>query len=133
MRENRTCGSEGGEAQSLPYPYPGQRSSLNTLVNHYTNRPQAAPHMPNNHAQKTPITPKFHQPKFRSTEMAIQRHINAFNDGLRRLPHGGRDARARAPTMACCQHGGSPCGGFTLTPKSKLTALSRGGVGSKLR
>ena len=94
MRENRTCGSEGGEAQSLPYPYPGQRSSLNTLVNHYTNRPQAAPHMPNNHAQKTPITPKFHQPKFRSTEMAIQRHINAFNDGLRRLPHGGRDARA---------------------------------------
>ena len=21
MRENRTCGSEGGEAQSLPYPY----------------------------------------------------------------------------------------------------------------
>ena len=23
MRENRTCGSEGGEAQSLPYPYPG--------------------------------------------------------------------------------------------------------------
>ncbi len=22
MRENRTCGSEGGEAQSLPYPYP---------------------------------------------------------------------------------------------------------------
>ena len=40
---------------------------------------------------------------------------------------------ARAPTMACCQHGGSPCGGFTLTPKSKLTASSRGGVGSKLR
>ena len=25
MRENRTCGSEGGEAQSLPYPYPGGR------------------------------------------------------------------------------------------------------------
>ena len=25
MRENRTCGSEGGEAQSLPYPYPGRR------------------------------------------------------------------------------------------------------------
>ena len=24
MRENRTCDSEGGEAQSLPYPYPGQ-------------------------------------------------------------------------------------------------------------
>ena len=23
MRENRTCGSEGGEAQSLPYPYLG--------------------------------------------------------------------------------------------------------------
>jgi hypothetical protein len=21
MRENRTCGSEGGEAKSLPYPY----------------------------------------------------------------------------------------------------------------
>ena len=28
MRENRTCGSEGGEAQSLPYPYPGRRASL---------------------------------------------------------------------------------------------------------
>ena len=40
---------------------------------------------------------------------------------------------ARAPTMACCQHGESPCGGYTLTPKSKLTASSRGGVGSKLR
>ena len=26
MRENRTCGSEGGEAQSLPYPYPGHRA-----------------------------------------------------------------------------------------------------------
>ena len=25
MRENRTCGSEGGEAQSLPYPYPGHQ------------------------------------------------------------------------------------------------------------
>ena len=45
----------------------------------------------------------------------------------------GETPRARAPTMACCQHGGSPCGGFTLTPKSKLTASSRGGVGSKLR
>ena len=45
----------------------------------------------------------------------------------------GGDARARAPTMACCQHGESPCGGYTLTPKSKLTASSRGGVGSKLR
>ena len=45
----------------------------------------------------------------------------------------GWKAGARAPTMACCQHGESPCGGFTLTPKSKLTASSRGGVGSKLR
>ena len=26
MRENRTCGSEGGEAQSLPYPYPKPRA-----------------------------------------------------------------------------------------------------------
>ena len=26
MRENRTCGSEGGEAQSLPYPYPHTRA-----------------------------------------------------------------------------------------------------------
>ena len=26
MRENRTCGSEVGEAQSLPYPYPGHRA-----------------------------------------------------------------------------------------------------------
>ena len=25
MRENRTCGSEGGEAQSLPYPYLGHK------------------------------------------------------------------------------------------------------------
>ena len=49
MRENRTCGSEGGEAQSLPYPYPGQRSTLNASINHYTNRPQAATNLPNNH------------------------------------------------------------------------------------
>ena len=69
MRENRTCGSEGGEAQSLPYPY-----------------------------------------------LSCQVQLGA-----------------RAPTMACCQHGESPCGGYTLTPKSKLTASSRGGVGSKLR
>ena len=27
MRENRTCGSEGGEAQSLPYPYPALPSA----------------------------------------------------------------------------------------------------------
>ena len=32
MRENRTCGSEGGEAQSLPYPYPGQRSQIQSVV-----------------------------------------------------------------------------------------------------
>ena len=31
MRENRTCGSEGGEAQSLPYPYPGSRCFLSTI------------------------------------------------------------------------------------------------------
>ena len=24
MRENRTYGSEGGEAKSLPYPYPAE-------------------------------------------------------------------------------------------------------------
>ena len=29
MRENRTCGSEGGEAQSLPYPYPVLRFQAN--------------------------------------------------------------------------------------------------------
>ena len=29
MRENRTCGSEGGEAQSLPYPYRYQRADAN--------------------------------------------------------------------------------------------------------
>ena len=28
MRENRTCGSEGGEAQSLPYPYRRGEASL---------------------------------------------------------------------------------------------------------
>ena len=32
MRENRTCGSEGGEAQSLPYPYPGGAPRL--VVDH---------------------------------------------------------------------------------------------------
>ena len=32
MRENRTCGSEGGEAQSLPYPYPGHRACCKLLV-----------------------------------------------------------------------------------------------------
>ena len=31
MRENRTCGSEVGEAQSLPYPYPGHRAWLLAL------------------------------------------------------------------------------------------------------
>ena len=28
MRENRTCGSEGGEAQSLPYPYHRDQAPL---------------------------------------------------------------------------------------------------------
>ena len=28
MRENRTCGSEGGEAQSLPYPYRSTQDPL---------------------------------------------------------------------------------------------------------
>ena len=28
MRENRTCGSEGGEAQSLPYPYRRDQAPL---------------------------------------------------------------------------------------------------------
>ena len=28
MRENRTCGSEGGEAQSLPYPYRSTQRSI---------------------------------------------------------------------------------------------------------
>ena len=32
MRENRTCGSEGGEAQSLPYPYPALPAALPGLV-----------------------------------------------------------------------------------------------------
>ena len=32
MRENRTCGSEGGEAQSLPYPYPVCRVQLGALI-----------------------------------------------------------------------------------------------------
>ena len=31
MRENRTCGSEGGEAQSLPYPYPASPSIIALL------------------------------------------------------------------------------------------------------
>jgi hypothetical protein len=32
MRENRTYGSEGGEAKSLPYPYQGPRSSAPGLL-----------------------------------------------------------------------------------------------------
>ena len=32
MRENRTCGSEGGEAQSLPYPYPGSCQSYSASL-----------------------------------------------------------------------------------------------------
>ena len=31
MRENRTCGSEGGEAQSLPYPYPAPAECKSAL------------------------------------------------------------------------------------------------------
>ena len=32
MRENRTCGSEGGEAQSLPYPYQSCQVQLGAPV-----------------------------------------------------------------------------------------------------
>ena len=32
MRENRTCGSEGGEAQSLPYPYRRDQAPLLGVV-----------------------------------------------------------------------------------------------------
>ena len=50
MRENRTCGSEGGEAQSLPYPYPVQHSTLNASINHQrqsaAGRPSHANHPP---------------------------------------------------------------------------------------
>ena len=63
--------------------------------------------------------------------------------GVLGLWFGGGEARkltscrvqlgARAPTMACCQHGESPCGGYTLTPKSNNLSRLRGGVGSKLR
>ena len=36
MRENRTCGSEGGEAQSLPYPYHlGGAPSFPLSIIHY--------------------------------------------------------------------------------------------------
>ena len=36
MRENRTCGSEGGEAQSLPYPYPASTfNSCSLFIIHY--------------------------------------------------------------------------------------------------
>ena len=85
MRENRTCGSEGGEAQSLPYPYP--------------------------------VSPLLLFPLSFPFPLAS-----------RRLQVGDR-----APTMACCQHGESPCGGYTLTPKSNNLSRLRGGVGSKLR
>ena len=36
MRENRTCGSEGGEAQSLPYPYPSALPPALTERHFYT-------------------------------------------------------------------------------------------------
>ena len=38
MRENRTCGSEGGEAQSLPYPYLGiiQQSTIAATCSNYS-------------------------------------------------------------------------------------------------
>ena len=39
MRENRTCGSEGGEAQSLPYPYRRQRSDLPGALGFWVRRP----------------------------------------------------------------------------------------------
>jgi hypothetical protein len=32
MRENRPYGSEGGEAKSLPYPYPVDRLSLANIT-----------------------------------------------------------------------------------------------------
>ena len=99
MRENRTCGSEGGEAQSLPYPYPA--CPLASLPS----------------AKRRSVPPRREQ---------LGAPIPPFLPCRVQLG-------ARAPTMACCQHGESPCGGYTLTPKSKLTASSRGGVGSKLR
>ena len=37
MRENRTCGSEGGEAQSLPYPYPGLITTAPLLASYPNN------------------------------------------------------------------------------------------------
>jgi hypothetical protein len=32
MRENRPCGSEGGEAKSLPYPYRGEKSRAKIVL-----------------------------------------------------------------------------------------------------
>ena len=32
MRENRTCGSEGGEALRLPYPYERRRPKLKHVL-----------------------------------------------------------------------------------------------------
>ena len=42
MRENRTCGSEGGEAQSLPYPYP-----VAPLLTYQPNTPKNQPQTTN--------------------------------------------------------------------------------------
>ena len=33
MRENRTCGSEGGEALRLPYPYERSPCAISSLRN----------------------------------------------------------------------------------------------------
>ena len=49
MRENRTCGSEGGEAQSLPYPYPVKPAS----------QPLAERFPKNTPYNKQPASPQF--------------------------------------------------------------------------
>ena len=39
MRENRTCGSEEGEAQSFPYPYPGLKVRRGELLRLHPTKP----------------------------------------------------------------------------------------------
>ena len=57
MRENRTCGSEGGEAQSLPYPYPVLCKRLRCWVERRRARALRASTMPGGKAGRPYRTP----------------------------------------------------------------------------
>ena len=50
------------------------------------------------------------------------------------FPHSGRDARARAPMMACCQHGVKSVRGLYLDPEIEANCVvaRRGGEQAKM-